>query len=206
MKYYEYSKMLNNQYLRMLSAIKPIIAIQNQTYQAIKPLTEIQKNFAKLIAPAQAIQNQLIAALEPMYLMQEIVNQANIALSSTITAAIKSQIEFLNILSNTSLNSMSIENSLSFSEISTKAMSELEYDDLPQEIIETKDIVTEISSTKKPLTWEQILTIISFIITVCMFVQSLLPNKQLSTIEKYLEQLIEIQMNEISSISAETAE
>lgn len=206
MKYYEYSKMLNNQYLRMLSAIKPIIAIQNQTYQAVKPFTEIQKNFAKLIAPAQAIQNQLIAALEPMYLMQEIVNQANIALSSTITAAIKSQIEFLNILSNTSLNSMSIENSLSFSEISTKAMSELEYDDLPQEIIETKDIVTEISSTKKPLTWEQILTIISFIITVCMFVQSLLPNKQLSTIEKYLEQLIEIQMNEISSISAETAE
>lgn len=101
---------------------------------------------------------------------------------------------------------MSAKAASKFTQTSLNIINEHTIDELlPEELEKPKEEILELSKQKKPLTWEQVINIIMFIITLISFIQAQLSAKQLANIENSLyniessfQQLIEIQEEELN--------
>ncbi len=145
--------------------------------------------------------NQALKALEPMQLAIKYNKNIHKAFSQNIFTFTKAQqnlIEKISTMDSSILSKkISFESSTKLAEIYSHTINEFDIEVHPERMTEPEETVLESSPEKLSLTWAQVLNIILFIITVITFIQAQMPNKQLTTIESSLQQLIEIQTKEL---------
>lgn len=129
----------------------------------------------------------------------------NRVFNSPFLQHIQTQQEILNKLTNSKSYALtthiSSSNSIGFVETSKAIIAEFESFSLPNELSEPKETVMELSKIKKPLTWEQVITIILFILTVVSFIQDQIPDKMEINTSNSLNKLIEIQEKELELLN-----
>lgn len=198
MTFDEYINSLDKLQNRLNYNLKFYDIYQNKMTQ---PYIDYQYKLAEGLLPLMNMQTRLIEAYRPINsMLDRYSNIVSTLAPSTVNLFNRHQDIFSKVLSfDTHLIESNISKTASdtINKISLNAIIELDNYDYPEEFNDTKDSIAEISSSDTSLTWEQFLTIVTFIITIIMFIQSQMPNKQLTNIENYLTQIIEIETNEL---------
>lgn len=200
---------------KLSRSLNPIISIQNQMVQSVTPIIEYQEQIRQSISFASDLQNQIAQSIAPMIdfqtkLSQILENNYNLSnytssISLNLTPPIQNLISYqqdiLDIISKFNLDIsssyISTEASVEFSQIVSDILDE--FNDV--EIDEFTDSSQEISpctSSKKPLSWEQILVIILGVLEIISFIQDQLPNSHLINMEKAIYQIIEIEKQQLN--------
>ncbi len=174
-------------------------------------LNKIIKQINASIIPVISSQQQLVNQIESFYSSIATINKYyktidtiyKLQISDNVFAAMQVHEQIIKNLSNLhfdiSTAQLSFQSSAAISQISSDAINELDTDYLSEDLIESKDTISKISHSKIPLTWEQVISIITLIITILMFIQAQKPNEQLTHIENSLQQLIEIESKELNT-------
>lgn len=201
----EYSKLLEKIQSQVDIITNPAI---------VKPMMTIQTQLKQLYEPFMISQKMSNQSLEPLRLALEQYKNINLVFnqpySSQIAGLIQTQQKIIENIKMMNLNLPAVEMSAKaaskFTQTSLNIINEHTIDELlPEELEKPKEEILELSKQKKPLTWEQVINIIMFIITLISFIQAQLSAKQLANIENSLyniessfQQLIEIQEEELN--------
>lgn len=201
----EYSKLLEKIQSQFNKIINP---------ETLKSLMIAQKQLEQLYEPFMVSQKIMTQSLQPLYLVLEQYKNINLVFnqpySSQIAGLIQTQQKIIENIKMMNLNLPAVEMSAKaaskFTQTSLNIINEHTIDELlPEELEKPKEEILELSKQKKPLTWEQVINIIMFIITLISFIQAQLSAKQLANIENSLyniessfQQLIEIQEEELN--------
>ena len=173
---------INNQ---MLQVSMPMLEAQNSILQSIQPLIDYQEQLSNIIKNTVNLPD--IAITINPYMENIISIQQGIA-----TRLANLQLDVSNAY-------ISSDSSARFDQVVEDLINDFDDIEMPESI--TPNLESQVhTSSKSGLTWEQILTIIGFLISVISFIQSQMPNAQLSAIESKMNKLIEIQMDEINSL------
>lgn len=201
----EYSKLLEKIQSQVDIITNPAI---------VKPMMTIQTQLKQLYEPFMISQKMINQSLEPLRLALEQYKNINLVFSqrfnSQISELIQAQQKIIENIKVMNLDLPVVEISpkatSQFTETSLNIVNEpLVEELLPEELEQSKEEISEFSKQKKSLTWEQVINIIVFIITLITFIQAQLPNRQLTNIENSLhniessfQRLIEIQEEELN--------
>lgn len=201
----EYSKLLEKIQSQVDIITNPAI---------VKPTMTIQTQLKQLYEPFMISQKMINQSLEPLRLALEQYKNINLVFSqrfnSQISELIQAQQKIIENIKVMNLDLPVVEISpkatSQFTETSLNIVNEpLVEELLPEELEQSKEEISEFSKQKKSLTWEQVINIIVFIITLITFIQAQLPNRQLTNIENSLhniessfQRLIEIQEEELN--------
>lgn len=201
----EYSKLLEKIQSQVDIITNPAI---------VKPMMTIQTQLKQLYEPFMISQKMINQSLEPLRLALEQYKNINLVFSqrfnSQISELIQAQQKIIENIKAMNLDLPVVEISpkatSQFTETSLNIVNEpLVEELLPEELEQSKEEISEFSKQKKSLTWEQVINIIVFIITLITFIQAQLPNRQLTNIENSLhniessfQRLIEIQEEELN--------
>ncbi|MSS44269.1 hypothetical protein FYJ27_11220 [Anaerosalibacter bizertensis] len=206
----EYSELINQIGKQLEETLIPITIAQNQMEQAFKPFINFQDRMAETLVPIINIQKNISKMFEPIYSIFEKYNDMIQVFSDNILKSIQAQqdilIDIMDIDPKLMVKSVSDESSKAITQISSETINKFDFYDYPEEISESRETAIEISRQKSQLTWEQIMTIITFIITVIMFIQAQMPNKQLTNLEDSVQQLIEIEIEELNILKKQLDE
>jgi len=205
------------EYIRFLEKIQPQLTKAIEP-DILKPIINTQAQLEQLFKPLNAFQNAITHSIEPLYLVLEQFRNINLAfnqyISPHIADLIRVQQRIIKSIQIINLNLSSIETSVetalkitqaSLNIVNEPIIDEVLPEELNKELNKPKGDILELSKQKKPLTWEQIMNIIIFIITIISFIQAQISAKQLTNIEDSLhniersfQQLIEIQEEELN--------
>ncbi len=182
---------INKRQEQMKSFCAPIQNMQKQINLMTSPLRESIERFNEVSATYNDFYNRMNECFRPL-------REFAISYNLQIQDSIQRQSKILESLSENNFDTpLSSESSKEFSEISVDIVNELNDSNMVQFQDAPMETETVLSNQTNKLTWQEVFMIIGFIISVLSFIQSSLPDKQISNIEKHFEQLIDIQNKEL---------
>ena len=192
--------------------LEPVLSMHNQVLESCLPILEIQNTLTHSIQPIIEFQNIFSNVVDSAQYASTYLNNIMSNLSPALLNLASIQQDIINKLSHLdfydSLSHMSAESTMQFSQVVDEIISEFnslnssnmtELTDASQSLLNT-------NSQSKHLTWEQVIAIISFILSVISFIQSQIPDTRLDAIESSINTLIEIQMSELNLLTDKTDE
>lgn len=160
-----------------------------------------------------AIRNNLVSYSLPHIPSYDWLNQYNNIISRvrpSFLDAIQSYQEIISNIPSYYLNVASTyvsqETSREFTSISAEILNDIDDIDIPEQLLASKNTAIELSNSNKPLTWEQLLAIISVILGIISIIQSQLPDPQITKLENSIQQLMELQTKELNQTNSESIE
>ncbi len=202
--------MNNNLFPDYGSALEPLINTQKRlatilsTYQleyskSIDQISEPFKTLSKYLASQANIHTEMMESIRQS--LVEPLKAINQNLTNPYTEMLESirqsQLTLFNEVAklNKLYEPLNISDSLKISNIYSSFVEDIKEDVLIDDF-ETKNIDTE-KTNEDSLTWKDLIEIITFILTVILFIQAQLPNKDVKEYTDSLNQLIEIQVQQL---------
>jgi hypothetical protein len=207
----EESLKLNAKFLDLLSKnLIPTIQLSSNLANAFGPLIEYQAQIQKTYGPLYNMQNQVSEISKQFNAILGDYHKISLSLGQSFAPFIQRQMEITKNLHkldiDISLAELSDSSSVAISELAMDALLNLETDDLPSEVTDSKEAVLQLTEPKKSLTWSEILIIISFIIQLLTFFQNQLPDKNAEATVTALYEIIEIQSHELDLLKQKLSE
>jgi hypothetical protein len=188
------------------------IISDNILANALKPVTESLNGLIKSLMPYSYIQNEINQFASALLNTMSPYTKLSMQLSQVIEGCIADHANNLKSLSEKIIDVSSFEISSKSLEVFSNnilaIMNEIDFNSIPKDVIEVEhqQIISDVKAKKKPLTWEQVIIIITFIITLVTFIQAQIPDKQLSEIENCLNNLIKLENKELNMINQDSVE
>lgn len=206
----EYMNSLNNLQNLLSRNFTSTTVIQDQVQQLMQPFADFQYQVSQNLSPILDMQIRIAEIYRPISSILEQYENNLAIFSSQVLESIANQhkvfIEATSLNLDKFANEISLDASHAISEISLNTISELDTYDYPSDFNDARISAVKFSTQESALSWEQIMTIVTFIITVIMFIQSQIPNKQLTNIENSLQEIIEIETKELNLLKKQLGE
>lgn len=206
MKFDDYIAHMNRLENKLGANLHSIYALNNRMVQACMPILESHNSIAQSIHPLIEYQEHLSTIIKHTFNIPNVALNINPHMENFISI----QQDIATRLANWNLDFtstyISAETSIRFSEILDEIIDDIDDIEIPD--VSEHNFEPSIHTYSHKLTWEQVITIIAFILTVISLIQSNTQNAptdpqlnmKLHAIETNINKLLELQIDELNSL------